>query len=69
MVLLHAQYVAKSSYIIHSQYINYHVVKELSIIVVTLAGGRQEEINEEGRYVNAGINRDKRLVFYIWMRS
>ena len=52
MVLLHAQYAAKNSCIIHSQYINYHVVKELSIIVVTLAGGRQEETNKEGRHVN-----------------
>ena len=52
MVLPHAQYVAKSSYTIHGQYINYHVVKELSIIVVTLAGGRQEEINKEDRHVN-----------------
>ena len=53
MVLPHAQYVAKSSYTIHGQYINYHVAKELSIIVVTLAGGGQEEINREDRYVNA----------------
>ena len=52
MALPHVQYVAKSSYTIHGQYINYHVVKELSIIVVTLAGGRQEEINEECRHVN-----------------
>ena len=52
MVLPHAQYVVKSSYTIHGQYINYHVVKELNIIVVILAGGGQEEINEEDRYVN-----------------
>lgn len=45
MALLHVQYVVKSSYIIHNQYINYHVVKVLNIIVVIPAGGKQEEID------------------------
>lgn len=45
MVWLYAQYVVKNSYIIHNQYINYHVVKVLNIIVVIPAGGKREEIN------------------------
>lgn len=36
MALLHVQYVVKSSYIIHNQYINYH--KVLNIIVAIPAG-------------------------------